>query len=315
MNLEEYNFNVPAFVREADPAKIDAGAPGAVVVGGYRIDNPAAAWVAGAEMRKSASKFDAAVCRMIKEACSLFGIEDDAFAPISFKPTISVSDGENTAEFNVFDAESLNKAASELINNRPELPYVFAHDCAIELQQAAKDLGVDFSSENQVKIRKIAGDYHVDFAAGRKMLDKVAFEAESLGMTEHSGILSKIAGLCTEDCAEDMAPFFVSAIDEFRRATSKLNKTASAEAKMPEDVFYMSNAEYNAKRNQQTLSIDNARSIVRGAISGCEARQNISKWASMCGYTIDADATPEDIVKTVGLMPSALRDEFIESFA
>lgn len=315
MNLEEYNFNVPAFVREADPSKLDTGAPGAVVVGGYRIDNPAAAWVAGAEMRKFASKIDTAVCRMIKEACSLFNIGDDAFTPVEYKATVSVSDGENTAEFNVFDAESLNSAAKQLISKRASLPYAFAHDCAVALQDAAREIGESFSEENQVKIRKIAGDYHVNFAAGRKMLDKVAFEAENMGMTEHAEILKKIAGLCTEDCAEDMAPFFISAVDEFRRETANLRKSASADEKMPEDIFYLSNAEYNAKRNEKALDIDNYRKVTRGALVSGEKRQNISKWASMCGYTIAVDASPEEIVSAVSTMPSALRDEFIESFA
>ena len=315
MNLEEYNFNVPAFVREADPSKLDAGVPGAVVVGGYRIDNPAAAWVAGAEMRKFAPKMDEAVCNMIKEACSLFNIGDEHFSPVEYKPTISLTDGENIAEFNVFDSESLNKAASQLISNRAELPYALAHDCAVALQGAADKLGAQFSAENQVKIRKMAGDYHVNFEAGKKMLDKAAYEAEIMGMTANAEILKKIANLCTEDCAEELAPLFVSAVDEFRRETAKLNKTASESAKLPEDVFFLSNAEYNARKNQQMLSIDNHRKVGRGALSAADTRQSISKWASMCGYSIPADASAEEIVAAVGSMPSALKDEFIESFA
>lgn len=316
MNFDSYNFNVPAFVREADPSSLDASVAGAVVVGGYRIDNPAAAWVAGAEMRKNASKFDGAARRLIKEACSLFNIEDSAYTLPAVEPTVTVTEGEHSAAFNVFDNESLNSAASTLLSKRASLPYSFAQKCAEQLGAVAKAQGLEFGADNQVAIRKLAGDYNVDFVAGKKLLESVVTKAKEVGMVEHADILQKMANLCTPDSTPDMAPLFIYAIDEFNRECSTLRKAASDTGVLhPENVFYISNSEYAAQRAEQYLSVDSVRKIKRGALLDSEKRQNISKWASICGYSIGSEASAEDIVSTVGAMPSVLRDEFIEAFA
>lgn len=313
MNLDKYNFNVPAFVRDAAPDSFDANAVGAVVVGGLRIDNPAAAWVAGAELRKHAASLDNAVSRMIKQACSLFNLGEDMFTERAFSPTVSISDGVNTAEFNIYDSDSLNKAASALLNRRDSVPYSFAHDCAVALQEEAVAQGLSFNNENIVPIRKLAGDYNVDFVAGRELLNRAVKQAEANGMTAHAEVLSKIASLCTEDCSPSAAPYFIVALDEFRSGLRELRKSASADFCRPEDVFYVSTAEFLDKKASEKLEISDGISVTAGKLGSAAA--NISKWASVCGYSIPYDATPEDIAKTVAKMPSALRDEFVELFA
>lgn len=312
MNLDQYNFNVPAFVRDAAPDSFDVNVDGAVVVGGLRIDNPAAAWVAEATVRKQASEFDASVRHMVKRACDLFCLDDSMFTAVECKPTVAVSDGVNTAEFNVYDNDSLNKAASELLGRRDRLPYAFAHDCAVALMEEAAKQSLGFADENTVAIRKLAGDYNVDFEAGKKMLDSAIKYAETNGMTDHAEVLSKIAGLCNSECSPDTAPYFITAIDEFYRGLRDLRKSASAEFKRPENVFYLSSEEYMTKQASRKLDIKGTE-VTAGKLGA--ATSNISKWASVCGYSIPSNATPEQIVDAVAKMPSAIREEFIELFA
>jgi hypothetical protein len=314
MNLESYNFNVPEFVRSADPASFDTQSDDALVVGGLRIDNPAAAWVAGAEIRKFASRYaDAGVCRLIKEACSLFNIDDSMFTPAITANAVEISDGTHSVSFNVNDSESLNAAASALLSKRAGLPYTFASECADALLGMSRDNGYSFNRENQVAIRKLAGDYNVDFEAGRELLSATAKEAADCGMTSHAEILKKIASLCTNDCSPEMAPYFITAIDEFRQGARHLRKSASSDNRFPEDVFYKSNAEHTAKLANRKLYIKGSDTPVT-ALSVSSNIGSISKWASICGYSISQSDTPEDIVSAVGKMPAALRDEFIDLF-
>lgn len=306
MTFETCNFNVPEYVSSADPGKFDTSAPGAVVVGGFRLDNPAAVWMAGAEVRKNASAIDAATRSRITTACELFGIGDDQYTLAKVASSVTVSDGENTAEFSIYDSESLNSAAKTLLNKRASLPYAFAHDCAVALNDEAKANGYEFESDVQVPIRKLAGDYTVDFNAGKALLNKAAEEAKSLGMTEHSEVLNKLASMCSDDCTADMAPYFIVALDEFNRST--VRKEASEN---PENTFYLSNSEVAARYNEQKLFFDTNRAVTRGEIHSNSS--NISKWASMCGYSLNP-SDPDSVVSAVSKMPNALKDEFAELF-
>lgn len=311
INSSDYDFIVPEFVASASPDKFNPNMTGAVVVSGLRIDNPAAAWVAGAEIRKRASDFDMSAIRMIKQACSLFNIADSMFdvPPVS---GVVVSDGEHTAEFTVFDDNSLNKAASDLLSKRGRLPYPFAHDCAVALQEEARKQRLRFSEDTAVGIRKLAGDYNVDFKAGKELLDSAVSRAESAGMTQHAEILRKIAGMCTEDCSPEFAPYFITALDEFNRAFGELKKEASADTRYPEDVFYMTTAEYTKRLASSDVPIA-GKHMTSGDIRG--RSDAIRKWASVCGYSIPANANATDIGAVVNGMPAALQEEFVELFS
>lgn len=312
MNLDQYNFNVPAFVREAGPDSFDTNADGAVVVGGLRIDNRAAAWVAGASLRKSAG-MDLSVSRIIKEACDLFGVSDADYVENECIDVVTVSDGVHNASFNIYDNASLNKAASDLVSRRPGLPYPFAHDCAATLMDEAHKQGLQFDRDVVVAIRKMAGDYNVDFEAGKQCLISAIDVAKNHGMQDHAEVLTKIASLCTPDCSPSAAPYFIAAIDEFYRGLRELRKSASAIRQNPEDIFYLSTEEYNNKLNNLSVKIDSNNSVKVAKINS--AKNNISKWASVCGYSIPANASVEQIATTVSSMPSTIRKEFMELFA
>jgi hypothetical protein len=236
------------------------------------------------------------------------------YVPVAVNPTVSVSDGEHTADFCVFDAESLNKAASALLDERKNIPYSFAHDCAVALQTEAVKQGLSFNDDIVVPIRKLAGDYNVDFEAGRRLLESATAKAESLGMSEHATVLGKIASMCTSECTPSAAPYFIAALDEFYTNAPGMRKSASADCeKLPEDVFYLSTAEYKDVQDRTMMAIDGSRSISRGSVR--KAASAISSWAATCGYSIALDSTPEQVASQVSTMPSALREEFIELFA
>lgn len=313
MNVEGTGFNVPTIVKNADSSLFDVAASDAVVVGGLRIDNPAAAWFAGAQIRKSANDFDHHAISLIKQACSLFNIGEDMYSPLDTRSdSVIVSDGTDTAEFNVYDTESLNEASRSLLSKRANMSYAFAHDCAQALREVAKANNYTFDADVIVPIRKLAGDYNVNFSEGRKLIEEYAQLADNLNMPEHRDLLTKIANLCTSDCSPSNAPYFIAAIDEFKRSLP-LNKTATADDKLPEDVFYMTTKEFLAKRAGEVV----------GSVDGTEVRRSelslnkvasISRWAADCGYSIPTVASESEVISVVNSMPKPLRDEFVLSF-
>lgn len=304
-------FNIPDFVSNADPKLLDAtDSSASVVVGGHRLDNPAAVWMASASLRKSANNLGGYVANMIKQASDLFGISDDMFVE---KQTsmINISDGEHSASFNVYDNESLNKAASSLKENRASLPYPFAQECSETLKNIADAEGYVFNKDNEVFIRKLAGDYNTDFITGKKALEYRIKKAQELGLKDYEETLTKIANLCTPDCSPSLAPYFVAAADEFDRSVAELRKTASTELRFPEDAFYISTDEYLRKKASIDLVIDDTKKVARGSVLKNTADGTIRKWASDYGYNISQDSTPEETVSIVQKMPEILKEEFL----
>lgn len=316
MTISDSNFNVPDYVAGAAPELLDAGAPNAAIVGGYRIDNQAAAWTAKADIlskKASAKPVEPGVERRVNEACELFGIGDDQFTVIEKKAsdTLVVELGDNVAEFNIYDSASLNKAASDLIARRPTVPYMFAHDCATALREASKALNLEFTESNALAMRKLAGDCHVDFAAGRAYINKLADVADAFNMTKCASELRRVAAVCTDDCDDSMAKVFISAVDDFNHNTG-LSKSASL-SRNPEDVFYLSNTEFIKKQASETIRLANGTSIP-AIIDRKNIDGGITKWASVSGYTIPVTADSKTIAAVVSNMPKALREEFVKSF-
>lgn len=315
MTQNDNIFNVPDFVSNADPKLLDATDDSAsVVVGGFRLDNPAAVWMAGANLRKSANSLGGYVTNMIKQASELFGISDDMFVKAQKTSTISVSDGEHTASFNIYDSESINKAASALKDNRKNIPYSFAQECGEVINKLAKSEGYVLDKDNEIFIRKLAGDYNTDFITGKKALELRSKKATELGLTEYAETLNKIANLCTVDCSPCLAPYFIAAADEFDKGVVDLRKDASVDFKFPEDAFYISTDEYLQKLASKELVIDNENKVSRGSLLKNLENGSIRKWASDYGYNIQDDFTPENTVSIIQKMPSILKKEFASLF-
>lgn len=309
MNMDTYDYKVPDYVRNASPDCFDTSVPGAVVVSGMRIDNPAAAWMAGAEIRKHASA-DTAATRLIKEACRLFNIDDSHYEELPVEGTITVSNGKHTANFNVFDVDTLNDAATKLLSKRASLPYEFAHDCAVELCEMAKKLKAEFNSTVVVPIRKLAGEYNADFAEGRQMLMEAADAAHERGLTEHEAVLKKLAGLCSDECLNEDAPYFVAALDQFYREIPDLRKKASSGSL--ENRFFLSTQEFIRKQANAPVEVAGT-TVTAGKLKA--QLDNLRKWAFVCGYNIPQNASTTEVCQIIQSMPKSLREEFVELFA
>lgn len=316
----DLEFNLPEFVRTADSSLLDAKAPGAFAVGGFRLDNPAAVWHASAAIRKSASgEFSKHICSVVEQACSLFGITDDLFvrkeaSNPADERTVTLTDGTNVASFCIVDKETLDAAAESVIEKRASLPYGFAHDCAQTVYIMANHLGLKMDSDKEYAIRKIAGELEVDYAKGREALERRANKAEQFHMCAEAAILRKLANMCTDSCDSGLACGFIMAADEFDRSLTELQKTASGISRGAEDDFFMSPLESISKRANEELNIDGFNKIRRSNLEGLNALA-ISKWASDLGYSIAADADPDTIVKALGHMPRVLREDFVNLFA
>lgn len=315
MTQNDNAFKIPDFVSNADPRLLDINDDSAsVVVGGFRLDNPAAVWMANASLRKSANCLGSYVTSMIKQASDLFGISDDMFVETQKTSTISISDGEHTASFNIYDSESINKAASALRDNRKNIPYSFAQECGEVINKLSKSEGYSLSKDNEIFIRKLAGDYNTDFITGKKALELRAKKAYELDLTEYAETLNKIANLCTADCSPCLAPYFIAAADEFDKGVATLRKDASVDFKFPEDAFYLSTDEYLQKIASKDLVIDDENKISRGSLLKNLENGSIRKWASDYGYNIHDDFTPENTISIVQKMPSILKKEFSTLF-
>ena len=315
---QDFDFDLPDFVRTADSSQFDTNVAGSFSVGGYRLDNRAAVWQAAAAMRKSAGDhMGSHLHQLIDQACDLFGITEDMFVlkkASADDRTITITDGDNVASFCIVDKETLDAAADSVLEKRASLPYGFAHDCAQTVFIMSQHLGIPLSGKADVELRKIAGELEVDFNRGRTALLNRAARADQFHMPQEAEVLRKLANICTDKCDPELARLFVMAADEFDRGLSDLQKRASGIHKGAEDDFYMTPVESIQKKANEELNIDGFNRIKRSSLEGI-ATLGISKWASELGYEISSSDSPEAIIQAVGKMPKALREEFVNLFA
>lgn len=312
MNVIDSKFNVPDYVSCADPDKLNVSGDGAVVVEGVRIDNPAAAWVAKAEILKRANEFSHYTKSKVDEACRLFGITEDSFIiKEASSDCIEISDGDVSVSFNVVDNDTLNKAASTLLDNRGSISYLLARDCASALRKAAFDMDLKFSDENQVAMRKMAGDYHVDQEKLKGLVSHTIDLVRSSGLDKYASELERISNILTDSCPTDLVPLVIEAVDQASKALP-LNKKASSDVEYPENVVYMTNQEVIQRSANELHSIGDDRHI-SGAVIASKLPL-ITKWASDSGYVIPADSSASAVAATVRTMPGLLRKEFFDIF-
>lgn len=317
----ELLYNVPAFVKEAGESALDINVPGSVVVGGFRLDSPAAVWFAEASLRKQAMEdpnkiFSPYLIKMVKEACDLFGVteNDFRFCENSYDSFIVKEAGHN-AEFIIGTQEDFSEAVDALFQKRASAPYSFCRECAIKLKEIGDRNSYSIDSDKLDGLKKMAGEGVVDFSKGAKACRDRAYYATRRGYTKEADILNKFASIC--DNAEDtsIVPLLIAGLDEFDRGVNCINKYASENIKHPEDSFYLSNKECVKALSDTYLPVDNKNSIKRANLMKSDTLNKVASWAEDCGYQLPIYPTPEEIVKTVKTMPDSLREEFIETFA
>lgn len=314
-------FKVPSFVKEASAVMLDTNQEGALVVYGYRLDNPAAAWTTAAMLKKQAMAdpgFSPShrLLSMVDQACDLFGINDSMFElnPVEADSVI-VKEANEEAEFTISDCNDYNEVVNELLNKRASASYKFCNKCAKELMKFAseKDYTV-YEPEVEEKLRKLAGDYPVDFNRGADEVAKRKNYAKALGMEKEASIFGRLEEICRNNPPVDVVPHIIEGIDDFDRECKVLTKTATKDFLFPEDAFYMNTEESIKKYASEQMIVGKGYTIERKVLMNEDAKNNIRKWASDCGYSLPDDPSPEEIVGMVNQMPESLQKEFIGGF-
>lgn len=318
--IKNDRYIIPTFVAEAEPSSFDAEVPGAFVVEGYRLDNPAAIWKAAADARMGAS-ISSSTRSLIDQACELFDITEEHFvekkaSDLVEEGIITITDGTHKASFNIYDRESLNKAASELLDSRDDLGYAFAHDCAHTLKTIAAYGNLGFDEDKVVAIRKLAADYPVNYDAVQREVESRIATAQHLGLDQEAAALSKIAAHCTTNCPAELVPAILQVLDQFDTTTTgdALLKQASEHSYRLEDVAFLSNEELLNKQANSVVALDSSVSIRRGSVEQGLRTGAIHKWAADSGYVCSSSASVDDAIALVATMPKALRLEFANLF-
>lgn len=310
-------FTIPDFVKTASADLLDVCQQDALVIDGFRIDNPAAAWTTAATLRKLAmedpSYYPAPRLEaMVKQACDLFRITDDMFSlsPATFDKVMVKVANEN-AMFTVGDNDDYIEVVGELLRKRASSSYAFCSKCASELLKLGESRGYGLSEYQHIALRKLAGDCPVDFDRGAEEINKRYNYAKSVGMEKEASILKRFSDICMSSKLEAVVPHIIESLDDFDRSCKVMTKSATADLKFPEDAFYMTPEEVIRKSASEELDLGDGLSVKRGALLSPESKDNIRKWAFDCGYKLGENPSPDEIVSLVSRMPESLKKEFV----
>lgn len=318
--MDELIFQVPTFVKSASATDMDANALGAVCVDGMRIDTKAAAWQAGAAIRKKAMAGEPVnpyFKQQIDRACDLFNITDRDYQlnPVACDHVV-VKTASHTAEFFITDAQQLKDSASELLLKRASHPLGFCRECANALLDCAYTRGFALDRQDESDLLRLAGTAHFNKVAAADEIHKRIDYA--INHNEHNWVerLRKLAGMVnkmSEDSAGILTTTVADAVDLFDRSLGLMNKLASEGLTRIEDAAFMTAEEALQKSASEPQMVDDEHSIPKGRLMVEATRAQMAKWASMQGYNTSTEAS--DILDCVASMPSSLREDFCNIFA
>ena len=319
--MDDLIFKVPSFVKNASAADTAMDAPEAVLVGsGLRIDTRAAAWNAGATLRKKALKgeyVNPLYKERVDKACDLFGIGDKDYQlnPIECDHIV-VKTASHAAEFFVTDAEKLNESAHELLIKRASYPLPFCRECANRLLDCAESHGFEMDPQDRTDLLRLAGTAHFNKTAAAAEIVKRAEYAVNHLSKDYADTMYKLASLVDkvdENSSGILTNTITDAVDLFDKHFNLHHKLASEGMSRIEDVAYLTAEEALQKSASNPVAVDDTHTIPQGRLMVESTRQQMAKWASMQGYSTSAEA--EDILDCVATMPESLRADFCEIFA
>lgn len=313
-------FQESYLVKNASAEDLDTNNPNALVVAGYRIDNPAAAWVSQASIKTdtikglSISKIAAA---RVAEACSLFGITDNDF---QLKDTTGynfmVKEAGHTADFCILTEDSFHQAVQAVFEKRASAPYDFCRKCAEALSNIQEAEGYLLSDQDAIKLQKLASTVYFNAdATAAAIKARADYASNYLKDTKEVASLNKLAAACENIPynGNTIVPMeIVRTIDMFDRKYNLMGKFASHRVKPIEEIAYMTHDEALVKEASTLLEIDDVRTITKKPFMVPEYCDMMAKWASDNGYATTTE--PEDILDCVSSMSESLREEFVQTF-
>lgn len=313
-------FQAPDLVKTASASDLDVNAEGALVIAGYRIDNPAAAWVSKASIKTNELR-GVAVNKIasaeVDKACNLFGISDDMFEMNSVKGhSFIVKEAGMTAEFCILSENSFNKAVQAVFEKRANAPYDFCRACAENLLGVQEAEGYSLPPEDFTRLQKMANVGNFDAHATKEAIERRAEYAEIFGLNStECDSLMKLANACSLVPRDGNTIFpieIVRCIDEFDRKYNLMHKLSAHRMTPIEEVAYMTQEESLIKEASDIVEIDDVRTITKKPFMIPEICDNMAKWASDNGYATTAE--PDDIIDCVSSMSESLREEFVQVF-
>ena len=313
-------FQAPDLVKTASASDLDVNAEGALVIAGYRIDNPAAAWVSKASIKTDELRgmaINKLASAEVNRACELFGISDDMFEMHSVKGhSFIVKEAGMTAEFCILSEDSFNKAVQAVFEKRANAPYDFCRACAENLIGVQEAEGYTLTHEDNIRLQKMANRGNFNAQATKEAIEQRAEYAEIFGLNSAEyNSLTKLANACSLVPREGNTMFpleIVRCIDEFDRKYNLMHKFASHKVTPIEEVAYMTQEESLIKEASDIVDIDDVRSITKKPFMIPAYCDMMAKWASDNGYATTAE--PEDILDCVTSMSESLREEFVQTF-
>lgn len=313
-------FVSPEFVNKASAESFDTSAKGAVVVDKYRIDTPAGAWAASADLRKLAMEgqnVNPYTLMRVNEACSLFGIGDDQFKlPDVPCDHIIVKSASHTAEFHITDLEQLQDSIHTLLEKRASYPLPFCRECANKLLDYAYEHSYDLPKQDETDLLRLGGTAHFNKEAAAYEIKLRGDYARNHNDEEYAQRMYKLANMSSqlEDGSSAILTCAVTdAVDLFDHHFGILNKLASLGMTRIEDAAYLTAEEALQKSANDPVMVDDENSVPKGRLLVESTRQQMSKWASDQGYHTSSEMN--DILDCVASMPASLRQEFCEIFA
>jgi hypothetical protein len=313
-------FQAPDLVKTASASDLDVNAEGALVIAGYRIDNPAAAWVSKASIKVDelrGSSVNKIASAEVDKACTLFGISDDMFEMHDVKGhSFIVKEAGMTAEFCILSEDSFNKAVQAVFEKRASAPYDFCRACAENLLGVQEAEGYSLAVEDMNRLQKMANRGNFNAQATKEAIEERATYAEVFGLNlAERNSLTKLANACSLVPREGNTVFpveIVRCIDEFDRKYNLMHKLATHKVTPIEEIAYMTPEESLIKEASDIVEIDDVRTITKKPFMIPEYCDMMAKWASDNGYATTTE--PEDILDCVSSMSESLREEFVQTF-
>lgn len=316
----QFFFQEPDLVKTASASDLDVNAEDSLVIAGYRIDNPASAWVSKASIMADelqGKEINKLAATEVDRACYLFDITEDMFQ-------LKEAEGDNfivkeaglTAEFCILSDDSFNQAVQAVFEKRANAPYDFCRECASKLLEVKEARNYNLTNEDAVRLNKMANYGNFNAAATAEAIRERAdyiykFKDNYAEYTK----LNKLANACANIPREGntMLPLeIVRCVDEIDRKYNLMHKFASHKMTPIEEVAYLTAEESLIKEASDIIDLDGINKMAKKPFMIPAICDTMAKWASDNGYATTTE--PDDIIDCVSSMSESLREEFVQTF-